>query len=96
MSDSENEQRGEPEDRFQQEENEREERNQIWQCFMQFDHEQQGSMHTQDLKQALEHLGEKVTDTQVFRMISATDPENSGVLLFNQFKEIVLFKRENE
>jgi len=53
-------------------------------------------MHTQDLKQALEHLGEKVTDTQVFRMISATDPENSGVLLFNQFKEIVLYKRENE
>jgi len=40
MSDSENEQRGEPEDRFQQEENDREERNQIWQCFMQFDHEQ--------------------------------------------------------
>lgn len=63
---------------------------------MQFDHEQQGSLHTMDLKQALEHLGEKVTAEQVYRMISAADPENSGVLSFNQFKDIVLEKRENE
>jgi len=53
-------------------------------------------MATQDLKQALETLEERVTDTQVFRMISDVDPNNSGVLHFNQFKEIVLFKRENE
>ena len=51
-----------------------EERNQIWQCFMQFDHEQEGVISTQDLKQALEHLNERVTDTQVFRMISQVDP----------------------
>ena len=29
-------------------------------------------------------------------MISAADPENSGFLTFNQFKDIVLEKRENE
>ena len=53
-------------------------------------------MATQDLKQALETLGERVSDTQVFRMISDADPNNSGVLNFNQFKDMVLIKRENE
>ena len=51
MSDSEQEQVELQED--EKEELEREERNQIWQCFMQFDREQQGFMHTADLKQAL-------------------------------------------
>lgn len=95
---SDNEAAGEQQeiDEFAREEAEREERNQIWQCFMQFDHEQQGIMGTCDLKQALEHLGERVSDTQVFRMISEVDPNNSGGLSFNQFKSLVLEKRENE
>ena len=80
----------------EKEDAEREERNNIWQCFMQFDHDQQGTMATQDLKQALETMGERVSDTQVFRMISDADPNNSGVLTFNQFKDMVLIKRENE
>lgn len=54
----------------EQEQAEAEERNQIWQCFMQYDHEQEGVISTQDLKSALENLNERVTDTQVFRMIS--------------------------
>jgi len=56
---------------------------------MQFDHEQQGTMGTCDLKQALEHLGERVSDTQVFRMISEVDPNNTGGLAFFQFKGLV-------
>ena len=63
---------------------------------MQFDHEQQGYIHTSDLKQALEHLGEQVNDRQVFRMIAAADPENAGVLTLFQFKAMVLEKREAE
>ena len=47
---------------------------------MQFDTDQQGFIHTNDLKQALEHLGEKCNDRQVFRMIAAADPENTGTL----------------
>ena len=80
----------------EKEEAAREESNNIWQCFMQFDHDQQDTMSTQDLKQALETLGERVSDTQVFRMISDADPNNQGCLNFNQFKEMVLLKRENE
>lgn len=81
---------------FKQEEADREERNQIWQTFMQFDHDQQGYMRTNDLKQALEHLGERITDTQTFRIISDVDPENTGIISFNMFKDLVLNKRENE
>lgn len=93
MSDSENEV---VEEMTQEEieEKEREETNQIWQCFMQYDYEQQGVMQTSDLKQALESLGEKVGDTQVFRMISDVDPNNSGGLDFYSFKDLVLTKRE--
>jgi Ca2+-binding EF-hand superfamily protein len=80
----------------EREQQEAEERNQIWQCFMQFDHEQEGVISTQDLKQALEHLNERVTDTQVFRMISQVDPTNAGVINFHQFKELVMQKREDE
>lgn len=80
----------------EREEAQREENNQIWQCFMQYDHEQQGVMQTNDLKQALLHLGEKVSDTQVFRMISDVDPNNTGVINFFAFKELVLTKREQE
>lgn len=70
------------------------ENEEIWQCFHQYDIEQQGTMSTEDLKQALEQLGEKVSDTQVFRMISDVDPNNTGTLSFYAFKELVLQKRE--
>ena len=66
------------------------ENEEIWQCFHQYDVEQQGTMSTEDLKQALEQLGEKVSDTQVFRMISDVDPNNVGTLSFYAFKELVL------
>ena len=51
-------------------------------------------MNTEDLKQALEQLGERVSDTAVFRMISDVDPNNIGTLSFYAFKELVITKRE--
>ena len=84
------------EERGPTEEEELAEREQIWKAFMLFDHENQGNMHTSDLKQALEYLNEKVSDTQVFRMISEADPNNTGQLSFYQFKTMVMEKRENE
>ena len=53
-------------------------------------------MFTQDLKQALEALGERVNDKQVFKMLSEVDPNNSGTLTFFQFKNMVMAKREDE
>ena len=93
MSDSENQEEvemtEEEKEAARQAENE-----EIWQCFHQYDIEQQGTMNTEDLKQALEQLGERVSDTQVFRMISDVDPNNIGTLSFYAFKELVLTKRE--
>ena len=53
-------------------------------------------MSTSDLKSALESLGERVSDTQVFRMIADADPNNMGQITFGTFREIVAEKRENE
>ena len=78
------------------EEAEREERQQIWQCFMQFDVDQQGVLKTSELKQALEALNERVNEQQVFRMIAEADPNNTGELTFYQFKDLIMQKRENE
>ena len=93
MSDSENQEEvemtEEEKEAARQAENE-----EIWQCFHQYDIEQQGTMNTEDLKQALEQLGERVSDTQVFRMISDVDPNNIGTLSFYAFKELVITKRE--
>ena len=34
----------------------------VWDAFMAFDYEKSGNMKTSDLKNALEHLGETVTE----------------------------------
>ena len=70
---------------MEEEEREREERNQIWACFMKYDVGQQGVMLTSDLKSALESLDERVSDTAVFRMISDADPNNLGTIQFSNF-----------
>ena len=53
-------------------------------------------MSTSDLKHALESLGERVSDTQVFRMIADADPNNLGVIQYSMFLEMVKEKRESE
>ena len=97
MSDSDNEAaRGGEMNEEDEEARNREETAEVWNCFMQFDYEQQGIISTSDLKQALEHLNERVSDTQVFRMIADSDPNNTGQMAFATFREIVMEKRENE
>jgi len=87
MSDNEqNDAAGDVDPQIAEEERLREESQQIWQCFMQFDVDQQGVISTSELKQALEFLNERVTEPQVFRMIADADPNNTGQLSFYQFK----------
>lgn len=61
---------------------------------MAFDHEHMGFMATADLKNALEYLGETVTDDETFLMIANVDPENTGSIQFSQFKELMAERRE--
>ena len=72
MSDSENEQQNENEGENRLQEDK------IWDAFMAFDYDRMGHMATNDLKNALEHLGEKVTEDETFLMIANADPENTG------------------
>ena len=52
----------------------------VWDAFMAFDHEKMGYMATNDLKSALEYLGETVNEEETFLMISTCDPENVGTI----------------
>ena len=75
---------------------ERKEQDQIWEAFMAFDYDQQGAIGVNELKKALERVGEVVSDDQVYWMIAMADPENKGSINFAQFKMIIEEKRENE
>ena len=65
-------------------------------AFFAFENDTPGYIDTKNLKDALERVGEKVTEDETFRMISIADPENSGRLQFSDFKSLVLQKREDE
>ena len=67
----------------------------IWDAFMAFDYEKMGYMSVGDLKNALEYLGETVNEEETFLMISTADPENTGSIQFNQFKDLVEERRED-
>jgi Ca2+-binding EF-hand superfamily protein len=45
---------------------------------MAYDYEHNGYISVNDLKKAIEHAGEKVTDDETYWMISMSDPENKG------------------
>ena len=68
----------------------------IWEAFLEYDYEKEGCISVLDLKKALEHAGEKISDDWCYRMISIADPENAGYIRFHQFKELIMDKREEE
>ena len=88
MSDSEREQIDE-QDESQFESN-------AYQAFMAYDRDGSGSINSNDLKYVLEDLGEKIAERNLFKMISEADPENSGKIMYAQFKALVQAKREEE
>ena len=49
-----------------------------WEAFMAFDYTKMGRMATSDLKNALEFMGDTVTEDETFLLISEVDPENTG------------------
>jgi len=55
-----------------------------------------GRIATGDLKNALEHLGDTLTEDEVFLMISSIDPENTGYIQYSQFKDLVEERREEK
>ena len=76
--------------------NNRAENDLIWEAFLEYDFERNGYINVNDLKKALEHAGEKISDDWCYRMISMADPENKGSIQFAQFKALIMEKREEE
>ena len=79
-----------------EEDNARAENDQIWEAFLEYDYERNGHISVNDLKKALEHAGEKLSDDWCYLMISKADPENKGTIQFSQFKQLIMEKREDE
>jgi len=52
----------------------------IWEAFLEYDYERDGHISVNDLKTALEHAGEKISDDMCYLMISKADPENKGFI----------------
>jgi calmodulin len=68
----------------------------MWEAFNAYDTDRSGNISVLDLKKALEYVGETVSEHKVNWLISMSDPQNTGFIQFNQFKEIVMDKREQE
>ena len=63
--------------------NSREEADKIWEAFNAFDAERTGHIRVQDLKKAMEYVGEPVADHKINWLISISDPSNTGFVQFN-------------
>jgi Ca2+-binding EF-hand superfamily protein len=63
---------------------------------MAYDHEQFGYISVNDLRAALDRAGHPVTEDETYWMIAMADPENTGNILFSQFKTLIVEKIENE
>ena len=81
---------------MEDDDNARAENDQIWEAFLEYDFERNGYISVNDLKKALEHAGEKLSDDWCYRIISMVDPENKGTIQFAQFKSLIMEKREEE
>lgn len=59
---------------------EREFEDRIYEAFMAYDYDQNGTISTTDIRYALDRLGESISDNDTYRLISRADPENCGII----------------
>ena len=59
---------------------------------MAFDKEGTGVVSSGEVKFVLEMIGVKFTESEMFKMISEIDPENTGNIAYSDFKPIILEK----
>ena len=61
-----------------------------WEAFMAFDKEGSGQINSGEVKFVLEMMGLKFSESEMFKMISEIDPENSGIIPYSDFKPKIL------
>ena len=55
-------------------------------AFMAFDEEGSGAIASDQFKLVLEKIDIKMSDDEIYKMISEIDPENSGIIPYSAFK----------
>ena len=66
------------------------------QAFHAFDKDNTGFLTAPELKTALEMMGQKATEEEVYRMINAADEKNSGRVNLEQFKKVICDHKYNQ
>ncbi len=61
-----------------------------WEAFLAFDKDGSGQINSGEVKFVLEMMGIKITESEMFKMISEIDPNNSGNILYSDFKNLIL------
>ena len=57
---------------------------------MAFDKEGSGEISSGEVKFVLEMMGLKFSESEMFKMISEIDPDNSGIIMYSDFKPVIL------
>lgn len=63
-------------------------------AFLAFDKDRSGTIDTWGLKQVLEAMGQKVTESEVFQMVNEVDENMSGSVGFGEFLRIIEIRKE--
>mgnify|MGYP000914032149 FL=1 len=61
-----------------------------WEAFLAFDKEGSGQVASSEVKYVLEMMGLKMSESEMFKMISEIDPDNTGLILYSEFKTQIL------
>ena len=49
-----------------------------------------------ELKSLIEMMGQKITDEEIFRMVSEADRKNDGKITYKVFRQIIVEQKKNE
>lgn len=63
-----------------------------WDAFLAFDKEGSGQITSGEVKYVLEMMGLKITEVEMFKMISEIDPDNTGIILYSEFKTRIVHR----
>ena len=66
-----------------------------WEAFLAFDKTGSGQINSADIKYVLEMMNVKMSESEMFKMISELDPDNTGIIAYSEFK-IIILDREME
>ena len=57
-----------------------------WEAVLSFDWEGSGQIQSSEFKALINMIGIKMSDDEIFKMISEIDPENNGLIMYSDFK----------